>query len=124
MENEKDLISAIQTNGSKEAENFYLKFHLEFGPAFSEKEMTNGDLVTQLEEEVTKYKNGLLSELLNHVLGEIKRLKTADSIKSAEKSSKTFTGEFFRCGSCGRGKKIYCYIDPYTNIRDCTCDVC
>ena len=124
MENENNLIKAIQEKGSKEAENFYLKFHVEFGPAFSDKEITNADLVSLLEAEASEYENGLLSSLLNHILSDFKRLKITDSDKASEKSQKTFTGEFFKCGTCGRNKKVYCYVDPYTGIRDCTCDAC
>ena len=124
MQEENDFINKIEALGSKETSNFYLKFNVELGPAFSDKAMTHGDLAVLLEKEVVKYKTGLLPGLLNHFLSELKRLKIADGDKATELSTKTYAGEFFQCGSCGKQKYIYCYIDPYTNIRDCTCTAC
>ncbi|MDF2455100.1 MAG: hypothetical protein K0R51_1093 [Cytophagaceae bacterium] len=124
MENEDNLIKAFEEKGSKEVQDFYLKFQVELGPAFSDKEISNADLVTLLESEVLKYKSGMLSNLLNHILSELKRVKISEGDKGKETSVKAFAGEFFQCGSCGRNKHIYCYYDPYTGIRDCTCTGC
>ncbi|TCC99544.1 hypothetical protein [Pedobacter hiemivivus] len=121
----KEPIEMIKDRSSLD-KNFYLKLEVEFGPAFSKNNITNEKFLELLNEEKKTLNNGFLSGLINHIVDKLQQKveveRGADNLQN--QSERKYSGIYYSCDSCGKGKRKYCYYDPVLGVTFCQCEGC